>query len=159
MSTLSRWRWTMSASDPAATDIIDVIDQLTAPMPEPPPVCASCGEPLPADGPSADFCGELCQNRWAHEIARPDDAPDSFVDSVRARTARVPSVMLDHPWRAHFSSELPPGFDLGITNADFMANLNAGMPREYYIEFHHTTPMFRAVLRSDGLWDITDPTE
>lgn len=44
--------------DRAVTDIIDLIDQVTA------PTCGSCAKPLRADGPSLDFCGEVCAEAW-----------------------------------------------------------------------------------------------
>lgn len=48
------------------TDIIALIDEVTTPR------CGWCRNPLAEDGPSRDFCGELCQGQWTLRCAARD---------------------------------------------------------------------------------------
>lgn len=157
--------------DRAVTDIIDLIDQVTA------PTCGWCQTPLRPDGPSRDFCGEVCQAQWTLRCA----SRDADVDADEAafalatgglipspaefrpqRASHVPSIAYDdHPWHTRFGSEQPtflpttplPGFRMELTDgrrwpaqhvhAD--GTVHDGLAMRCY----YTPP-------GDGSWDVTE---
>jgi hypothetical protein len=62
------------------TDIIELIDEVTAPS------CGSCGAALRPDGPSADYCGETCADAWRRQHGEPL-GPDTAVSNSYADVA------------------------------------------------------------------------
>jgi hypothetical protein len=67
------------------TDIIDRIDEITA------PTCGWCQTPLRPDGAALDFCGELCQGQWTLRCAGQDDTTLGELSALRSRTPRIDS--------------------------------------------------------------------
>lgn len=102
------------------TDIIDLIDQVTA------PTCGSCANPLRADGPSLDFCGEVCAEAWnaGWTPSLMDRVPEGFVSRPIRFLNDAPLAYVDGPWHTRFSSEQPnflpttplPGFRMELTD-------------------------------------------
>lgn len=69
------------------TDIIALIDEVTTPH------CGWCRNPLAEDGPSRDFCGEVCQGQWTLRCAAPDAEVDNEAFTLATGgLAPVPAV-------------------------------------------------------------------
>lgn len=86
-------------------DIIALIDEVTADE------CANCGGRLEVQGPSRDFCGEPCQDRWAQQWALPG------VQVTKLGSPTPPG---------YYSISFPPGI---YSASDFNAIIEEAMRR------------------------------
>lgn len=98
------------------TDIIDLIDQVTA------PTCGHCTKPLRPDGPSQDFCGEVCAEAWKAGLSPWLSEPPSWYGPLASIVPRPAVVDLRAP--AEQEREQPaflpttplPGFRMELTD-------------------------------------------
>lgn len=98
------------------TDIIDLIDQVTA------PTCGHCTKPLRPDGPSADFCGEVCAEAWNAGLSPwLSEPPPSWEGPLASMVAVPQPAVVDlRPFSGEQPTFLPttplPGFRMELTD-------------------------------------------
>lgn len=132
------------------TDIIDLIDQVTA------PTCGSCAKPLRADGPSLDFCGEVCAEAWRRQHGEPLDHASSAggwnagpITPPESSAYGLPQALVPHPsYTAPDAASLAAG----------VAYIASRCGRSEQPNFLPTTPLpgFRMELTDGRRWPVPD---
>lgn len=153
------------------TDIIDLIDDATA------PVCGWCQHPLPDDSVSAYYCDDECQYEWERlrgealvGYREPEDlaayyihAPRFVDDEPLTRITTVPSpglviwneeaVRMHTMWRDYITDQLTDhlllyGFDYGTRVSDASMQAFSGLRFMWTPEPVCPFPGFRSVWES-----------